>query len=288
MMPKPILSFRLLLLLGLLLLAHGQLLAQQTDTRSDTLQALPPVVRLLPDTLRSLPPAGTPAEDNRLLPASSEQRQCPDTLLRLAGSGMPLIPYYRDPSPMFRGDYYTNGLLFATPRSIGYASGKQNTVPGIGRFNEAALGYQLALTPRLTFQLDASVMKVNMLHAVGQTFATSGRFSYRLGDRLSLNAFGTYAPGTTFGLTTHSYGGTLSLEVTDRFGLEMGVQRYYNMMRGWETVPVVIPTFKFNQGKIGLDVGGLLYEILQHTVFDKKRGGGPGPTILPPSVQVGK
>ena len=65
----------------------------------------------------------------------------------------------------------------------------------------------------------------------------------------------------------------------------MGVQRYYDAMRGrWETVPVVIPSNRFNKFTLGLDVGGLVYEILRTLVFDKKDNGSP--TIAPPRFSV--
>ena len=78
----------------------------------------------------------------------------------------------------------------------------------------------------------------------------------------------------------------MSVDMSDRFNMEMGVQRYYDAMRGrWETVPVVIPTYRFNNNfKLGFDVGGVLYEVLRNVLFDNHRGGdySGGPTIAPP------
>ena len=64
--------------------------------------------------------------------------------------------------------------------------------------------------------------------------------------------------------------------------MEFGVRRYYDTMRGrWETIPVVIPYFNIDDLKLGLDVGGILYEILRNAMFDKKGWSG-NPTIAPP------
>ena len=72
-------------------------------------------------------------------------------------------------------------------------------------------------------------------------------------------------------MDTHRYGATMSLDMSERFGMEVGVQRYYDAYRGrWETVPVVIPYYNFDKFKLSLDVGGILYEILRNTVFDWK------------------
>ena len=81
----------------------------------------------------------------------------------------------------------------------------------------------------------------------------------------------------------------MSVDMSDRFGMEMGVQRYYDAMSGrWETVPVMIPYYHFDKFTLGLDVGGIIYEILRNAVFDKIRGiGGPsGPTIGPPRMHI--
>ncbi len=72
--------------------------------------------------------------------------------------------------------------------------------------------------------------------------------------------------------------------MSDRFGIEVGAQRYYNAMRGrWETVPVAIPYYRFEKFTLGLDVGGILYELLHNVVFDQRGGDyNSGPTIGPP------
>ena len=56
-------------------------------------------------------------------------------------------------------------------------------------------------------------------------------------------------------MDTHRYGATMSLDMSERFGMEVGVQRYYDAYRGrWETVPVVIPYYNFDKFKLSLDV----------------------------------
>ena len=89
-------------------------------------------------------------------------------------------------------------------------------------------------------------------------------------------------------MSTDRYGATMSLDMSDRFGMEVGVQRYYDAMRGrWETVPVAIPYYRFEKFKLGLDVGGILYELLRNVVFDNRGGDfGGGPTIRPPRFSL--
>ena len=195
------------------------------------------------------------------------------------------IPYHINPSPLFRGDYSTGGVLRQFPHGAVFGSGSQTSVPGIGRFNNASLGYQHIFNDRLSLQLRANAMKINMSHITGQAFSTAGRLTYRASDWVAFNVFGSYDIGNSYGMSTNSYGATMSLDMSERFGMEVGAQRYYDAMRGgWQTVPVVIPYYRFEKFKLGLDVGGIMYEILRNVVFDKRGGGdfGGGPTIRPP------
>lgn len=196
------------------------------------------------------------------------------------------LPYQTNPSPLFKGDYNTSGVLKQFPHGALFGSGAQTNVPGIGLFNNASLGYQHIFNDKFELLLQAEAMKMNMTHTTGQTFSTSGALLYHASDRVAFKVFGSYDIGNSYGMSTHSYGATISVDVSDRFNMEMGAQRYYDAMRGhWETVPVLIPTYRFNNNfKLGLDVGGILYEVLRNAIFDKNgRGGYNGnPTIAPP------
>ena len=151
------------------------------------------------------------------------------------------IPYHINPSPLFRGDYSTGGVLRQFPHGAVFGSGSQTSLPGIGRFNNASLGYQHIFNDRLSLQLRANAMKINMSHITGQAFSTAGRLTYRASDRVAFNVFGSYDIGNSYGMSTNSYGATISLDMSERFGMEVGAQRYYDAMRGgWQTVPVVI------------------------------------------------
>lgn len=191
------------------------------------------------------------------------------------------LPYQTNPSLLFRGDYSTGGILKQFPRGVLYGSGGQTSLPGIGRINDASLGYQRVLNDKLSLQLSVNALKMNMAHFSGQSFSASGTLMYRPSERVAFKVFGSYDIGNSYGMSTHRYGATMSLDMSERFGLEMGVQRYYDAMRGrWETVPIVIPYYNFDKFTLGLDVGGLLYEIFRDVVFDKQQKGGP--TIAPP------
>ena len=126
---------------------------------------------------------------------------------------------------------------------------------------------------------------------------TSGEMSivpllFPANDRLTFNVFGGYHSGYVPSGQNYHFGGTIGMEVSERFGMEMGVQRHYNPLRGgWETIPIAVPYFKFNNGaKFGLDVGGLLYEIFRDNSFKReiRNGNFSNPTIAPhrPRIEI--
>ena len=185
------------------------------------------------------------------------------------------MPYHTNPSPMFYGDYSTGGMM--APNLYGY--GSQSTLPGIGRINEASLMYQYNINDYWEIQAGLNATKFNFPFSTGQSFGTSGAVIYRPNERLSFRAFGSYAPASAYGFQMSSFGGTIGYEFNDRWGMEVGAERIYDPMRGrWDTRPIAIPYYKFNKTKIGLDVGGILYEIIRSAKF-KNQGGNP--TIMP-------
>lgn len=195
------------------------------------------------------------------------------------------LPYLTNPSPIFRGDYRTDGTLKQFRHGTLFGSGGQTSLPGILRINDASLGYQHIFNQKLALQLQANAMKINMAHFTGQAFSASGTLLYRPSDRIAFKFFGSYDIGNSYGMSTHRYGATMSVDMSDRFGMEVGAQRYYDAMRGhWETVPIIIPYYHFEKFTLGLDVGGLLYEVLREFVFDKQRNSGP--TIAPPHFSM--
>ena len=203
-----------------------------------------------------------------------------------------MIPYYTDPSPMFKEDYHTSGILFSHRNGMLTGAGSQTNLPGIGRSNDASLTYIHSVSPQWILSIGMDVNQMHMNHFTGQSFGVSGTLSYLLNDRLTFNVFGGYHSGYVPGRQSYHFGGSIGMDMSEHFGMELGVQRYYNPLRGdWETVPIAAPYFKFNNGtKFGFDVGGLLYEIFRDTSFKKemKKGHFTNPTITPahPKIEI--
>ncbi len=208
-----------------------------------------------------------------------------DSSLHLSLEKPFLQPYYMNPSPLLLGDYSTSGLIWHSRHAVLYGAGSQETLPGIGILNNASLMYGMSLGERWEVQAGVGVTKMNAFPAIGQTFNTSAALMYHLSDRVRLKGFGSYATGQLYAMPMYSYGGTLAVDVTDRFSLEGGVRRYYDPMRGgWQTAPVLIPSYRFDKFKLEMDVGGLLFELLRHHV--KRDYNRINPTIAPPRGDI--
>ncbi|WP_394366466.1 hypothetical protein [Prevotella heparinolytica] len=264
-------------------------ISQRLSAQEDSTRLVRDSVRVaIPETPEMSRPvySSSDVSPETVLSSSSLHSEGADSLPRFSLKETFRIPYYTNPSPLFRGDYRTNGIIMQFHGGALSGAGGQTTLPGIGRFNEASLLYRQVIDRNLSFQLGMDALKLNMSHISGQAFTASGALMYQAADRLAFKVFGSYAIGNTYGMTTHRYGGSVLFNVSERFSMEVGVQRYYNAMRGrWETVPMVIPTYNFDKFKLGLDVGGIIYEILRSKIYSGRSGGG-GPTIGPPRFDI--
>lgn len=224
-----------------------------------------------------------PLPDKAELSSSTGKLPASDSLWHLSLEKPIALPYYINPSPLLRGDYVAGGVLGAWKNGTLYASGRQTTLPGIGITNQASLEYVYRFNSHWSMQLGVDALKMNIPFAVGQSLGTSGALMYRLSDRVALKVFGAYYSGPSYGMRSAGYGGSLTVGMSERFSMEVGVRRLYNPLRGgWETVPIATPCYKFNKFDLGIDLGGLLYEILHKVVIDKDRMKMGNPTIGPP------
>lgn len=246
-------------------------------------------VRLVRDSLYLQGGEGSPSTINPVLsdemkfyfPLSESERAVPVFTLPKREPDLRL-PYQENPSPMFKGDFSTDGQMVRWRTGVLEANGSQHTLPSIGRMNEAAFTFQQELNDWLTLQAAVNMIKLNRAYFASQSFGLSGALVYRPQERLWFTAFGSVNAGNLPNWSPYGYGGTMGIGVTERFSIELGVRRYYDSVtRRWETRPVVMPGYRFNDKfKLEFDVGPILYDVIRSIVIDH-RGGGGGPTIRP-------
>ncbi|MCD7901982.1 MAG: hypothetical protein LUH22_19655 [Bacteroides sp.] len=168
--------------------------------------------------------------------------------------------FYTDKSPAHKGDYHVSGTLKDFRQGMIYGSGRQESLPGVGTVNYAGIGYRHYLSDNISLNIQLHAMKGNMPYSRSQSFGTSGNFIYQLNDRITLNAFGSYFITPSSSFKTYNYGASMYFNVTERFGMDVGVRRYYDpFYRKWETIPIITPTYKFKKIDVGIDVGSLLH-----------------------------
>lgn len=234
-----------------------------------------------------IPPATKPASADTLLPIPalpwSLQRDSvvvmPHIILPRYPAG---LPYYTDPSAMFWGDYLTHGRLFRYRYGLVSGFGRQYTLPGIGRINESGIRMYHELNDRLILLGNLTATQLNMEFFHGHALTLDAALHYQLNDQMTLKLFGSYDTGNPYDLYGRQFGGTLDWQMTNRFGIEGGVRRNYDPLTGrWQTLPVVMPYYNFDHFQMKLDVGPILFQILEG-VIQKNRSSHRGPTIAPP------
>ena len=170
--------------------------------------------------------------------------------------------YYVNPSPMFMGDYNAFGQF----SPYFYGRGMQTTIPGIGRVNQMMFIYQREINDFLDIYAGVNAAKYTFPYSVGQSFGVSGGMTLHPADDFHLTVFGAYSPDNRYNLNRTYYGATVGYDFTNRFGVDVGVQRYYDVRQGWRTAPMVAPSYKFRKFKLDIDVGGLFYEAVRSAI----------------------
>lgn len=157
-------------------------------------------------------------------------------------------------------------------------SGSYTAYPALGNIGTGSLGLQATPIDRLTLGVGANVVKYHMGRSAWNDFGLYVNGSYQLTDALSVNAFGQYYFDQRYhsvggmGLMQNAvYGGTLGYKFSDSFSLAVGAQRYYDAYtHTWRTVPIVAPTFKIFGAPLTVDVGGLIYNIVEALIYNSR------------------
>ncbi len=157
-----------------------------------------------------------------------------------------------------------------------FASSAMNTFPGMGNIATGAVSVTQDFG---RFSITGSIVgsKYHLDNQLYNSYGVSGHLSYQLSDRITLNAFGNYQHHNGFYhsmqampyIARSSYGATMGMQMSDKFSMEVGVQRYYDpFSKKWFTTPIVIPQIDINGHKLGIDFGGLIYQVVHSLLKD--------------------
>ena len=145
---------------------------------------------------------------------------------RTARPALPRFSY--DTSP-YSHDWSSGGVI--TRMGGGYLTGASShtTYPGMGNMASASIAFTMPMGDRFLLTAGLTGSKYHFDRAAWNDYGVFGNASFRLNDRLSLNAFGQYYVNQQFHsvasmpfLGSSSYGGTLGWKASDSFSLDVG------------------------------------------------------------------
>ena len=188
----------------------------------------------------------------------------------------------------YGGDYSSGGVIASVGRGYLYGSSSFTARPALGNVGSATVSLTHPLGDNVSLTAGVSGNKYHFGREAWNSFGVWGQASWRLNETLTLNAFGQYYNNQRFHAVAAMpfvqdtrYGGTLNVKMSERFSLDVGAQRYYDVyQRRWRTVPIVAPTLTVMGQPISIDAGGLIYQILDN-LFGSRNSHGPYENYAP-------
>lgn len=147
----------------------------------------------------------------------------------------------------------------------------------------------------LSIQPQAQAIRYGFFRGLQTSYGIGASFDYRISDRFSVTAFGTYftpvgapSPAIAGFMQTSRLGGYATWRISERWSLSAGAQAVQTpyCINKWQTVPMLVPTYHINSKvALGIDVGGILYEIAESLIDNHRSNSGPsfnaGPAMAP-------
>lgn len=179
--------------------------------------------------------------------------------------------FHYDTNPYAR-DWSSGGVITRVGGGYLTGNGSHTTYLGMGNMASASVAFTIPMGDRLQVTAGVTGSKYHFDRAAWNDYGVFGSASFRLNDRLSLNAFGQYYVNQRFHsvaampfLGSSSYGGTLGWKASDNFSLDVGARRVYDPYTGqWRTLPVVQPSFRLFGAPISFDAGPLIFQVLEY------------------------
>ena len=167
-------------------------------------------------------------------------------------------------SPVFKGEYNVAGIIKQFDRGALVGAGRQTNLLNVGKINTAKFAYYHQFNDRLLMNAGIGTTVFSGYKFTDQSIDLSGSLAYTLQDKLTFHSFGSYSQSISTNFKSYQYGASMSYDITDKFGMEVGAQRYYNSaINKWETAPIIAPYYKIKKVNIGMDFGGIAKEVIR-------------------------
>lgn len=179
---------------------------------------------------------------------------------------------------------WNGGTLFATA--------SRDSLAGLMATESGSLDLVQRLGP-VTVSLYGAAAKYGYFRGLSTSYGFGGSATWQIAPNLSITAFGSYwTPAGVYGppammanVAVTNIGGYLDWRFHPHWGVKAGVQSYRSMVYGgrWETQPIVMPYYRTSSGvELGVDLGGILYQLVRSLSSDSNWGRSGNPTIEPP------
>ena len=184
----------------------------------------------------------------------------------------PTLPRFSFDTNPYSRDWASSGVITSMGGGYLTGAGSHTTFPGMGDMASANVAFTMPMGDRLQLTAGLTASKYHFDRNAWNDYGVFGNASFRLNDRLSLNAFGQYYVNQQFHsvaampfLGSSSYGGTLGWRASENFSLDVGARRIFDPYTGtWRTLPVVQPTINIFGAPISFDAGPFIYQLLDY------------------------
>lgn len=180
---------------------------------------------------------------------------------------------------------------FSWGSGVVYASGSASEYLGLSAIESGRIGVTQSFG-RFTLDMYGEAMKYGFYRHLAKSWGFGASLSYNMSDQVSVTLFGSYytKPGYFHGspalpayVGVPNLGGYFDFSLGGRWGVQVGAQTYRSLTTGqWDAQPIVRPYYRLNGNtEIGVDVGGIIYNILKSNK-SSHLGGRVNPTVGPP------
>jgi hypothetical protein len=188
------------------------------------------------------------------------------------------------------------GQIFRWDTGAIYAIGATENLPGMMGMESGAIVVDQQFENFLV-SVYGGIDKIGYFRGLATSYNFGGSLTYDFTEQLGLTVFGQYyhtsapnyrtvTPAMMGYIGTPAFGGYFNLRSNNgHWGVKLGAQSYQTLGPGnhWRTQPIVMPYYKLNNGaELGVDVGGILYNLLRSVKTESNWGQPGNPTIAPP------
>lgn len=190
---------------------------------------------------------------------------------------------YGTPEPKFTAspyayDFNRSGVVTSWKNGYLMGYGSRTTMP-VMMSNQNVSFSAVQNVGNFTFTGGVSADRYFMWRNTRTMFGFNGSVTYNFSDNVSATVFGRYYTGQSYYtmgampyMGSSGYGGFFSF-MGNTFGMDVGVERYYDSFAGrWVTSPIITPKIKFSEKfTLELPVGWLVKEVLDEAVFKNNK-----------------